>query len=258
MKNEYTQLLISLTRREYKTRYLGSVLGSYWNLVHPFVMILLYTIIFSQLMKTRLGLEQSKWAYSIYLCTGILAWNFFSEIVNRGTTTLIDNAAFLKKMKFPPYILFGALYMSAAINFLFGFAIFSVALSILHPIAWQNYLLSYLVALAFGGMGLGLGVALGCMNVFLRDFQQITSIVFQLWFWFTPIIYLYDALPVFAQNLLVYNPAFPFISALRTLLFYDKGLEYQDLMMMTFWISLTTGVAYWIYKKSVSLVRDQL
>lgn len=221
------------------------------------MMIFIYTVIFSRVMKSRLGSE-SGLAYSLYLCSGVLAWNFFSEIVNRGAVTLLDNAAFLKKMPIPPIVLFGATCASAAINFLISFSLFLVVLLAVKPVGIGKIGLFFGAVSMLGLFGLGLGVAIGCLNVFLRDFQQVTAIVFQLWFWFTPVVYLHDALPELARKALLLNPAFPFIKSFHDLLYFDQypSLRVWAAMIVTVVISISIGA--FVYKKSIATVRDQL
>jgi lipopolysaccharide transport system permease protein len=256
--NKNLSLLVSLTKREFKLRYLGSFLGSYWNLIHPLMMIIIYTVIFSRVMKAKLGGEQDTFAYSIYLCSGIFAWNLFSEVVNRCSMSLIENAGFLKKIALPPFIVFGASFLSALVNFCISFAIFSLFLFFARPVDPLNYILAILVTALLGLFGLGMGVFLGCLNVFLRDVQQMIALLFQLWFWFTPIVYLNSVLPDFAQKILLFNPAFPFIESLHILIFQNAlpPLKYAFLMLL--WTSIFGAIAWYTYKKSISLIRDNL
>jgi lipopolysaccharide transport system permease protein len=251
-------LLISLTKREFKLRYLGSLLGSYWNLIHPIVMILIYTVIFSRVMKAKLGTEHDTFAYSIYLCSGIFAWNLFSEVINRCSMSLLENAGFLKKIAIPPYIVFGASFLSAFVNFCISFGIFSVFLFILRPTGFMNYLCAIGITLLFGMFALGFGIFLGCLNVFLRDVQQMVAMIFQLWFWFTPIVYLHDILPDLAKKMLYFNPAFPFIETLHGLLYGNSGIRLDYMALMLLWTSVFGVLAWFTYNKSISLVRDNL
>lgn len=252
------RLLLDLTKRDFRLRYLGSVLGSYWNLIHPLVMILIYTMIFSQVMKAKLGGDGQPFAYSIYLCSGILAWNFFSEVVNRSATTLLENAGFLKKISIKPYVLFGATFLSALLNFTIAFGLFSLFLVFAKPVSLVSYLYYWGVVGALGGFALGFGTLLGCLNVFIRDVQQLLSVTFQLWFWFTPIVYLYDALPEIARRVLVLNPAFPYISSLHKLIYYGTYPDGQDIALMAFWTFGALLLGRFVYSKSISFIRDQL
>ncbi len=253
-KNIY--VLMSLIRRDIKVRYLGSLLGAYWNIIHPLMMIFVYTVVFSQVMKSRMQVDQGPFAYSLYLCSGLLAWNFFSEVLMKSTTTLIDNAHLLKKVPIPPFILFGMTLGSALINFVIAFAIYSVLLFFLKPVGLGVFLASLLVVLGFGLLGMSFGLVLGCLNVFFKDIQQVLIVIFQLWFWLTPVVYLYDFLPVVARQFLIYNPAFPFIEALHALLY--KGIYPQAglVIAMFVWIALGLSLACLIYRKTILFVKD--
>lgn len=255
IKNNF-YILTSLIRRDIKVRYLGSLLGAYWNIIHPLMMIFVYTVVFSQVMKARMQIDHGPFSYSLYLCSGLLAWNFFSEVLMKGTTTLIDNAHLLKKVSIPPFILFGMTLGSALFNFIIAFAIYSVLLFALKPVSFVVFLSALLVVLAFGVLGMCFGIILGCLNVFFKDIQQVLIVVFQLWFWLTPVVYLYDFLPVLARQLLIYNPAFPFIEALHELLYKGVYPEASLFATMFLWIMLASGVALLIYRKTIFFVKD--
>lgn len=258
LRKAHMRLLLDLTRREFKVRYLGSILGSYWNLIHPLIMILIYTMVFSRVMHNRLGADAGPFSYSIYLCSGLLAWNLLSEIMNRGAVTLLDNAGFLKKLSFPPVILFGASLASAFVNFFISFSIFLVILLIIKPMTPVLFLLYMLTVLLLALFGFGLAVGVGCLNVFTRDFQQMVSVVFQLWFWFTPIVYLTSALPELAKKLLYFNPAFAFIEPLHQLFYFQEVPEAKFWLMMVGWVTLSLAFGAFVYRKLISHVRDHL
>jgi lipopolysaccharide transport system permease protein len=252
------RFIIDLTKRDFKLRYLGSILGSYWNLIHPLVMILIYTLIFSRLMRARLGNDAGPFSYSIYLCSGLLPWNLFSEAVQRLTTTLLDNASFIKKVSLDPLTLFGATLLSSVVNFFIALTIFVIAASFVKTFSIP-LLLAYLgVAILFSLFGLGIGIGLGCLNVFIRDVQHLLSVIFQLWFWFTPVVYLSDTLPVFAQEVLKFNPAYPFIKSLHNLLYYQSLPDPKLVLAMFIWTALALTLGLLIYKRSISFARDQL
>ena len=118
----YRGFIIGSVRREFESKYRKSVLGATWTIVNPLAMIIVYTIIFSQLMKARLPGVDTPFAYSIYLCAGSLTWGLFIEIVSRGQNIFIENANLLKKISFPRLILPVILVLNACINFLIIFS----------------------------------------------------------------------------------------------------------------------------------------
>ncbi len=247
-----------MTKRDFKIRYLGSVIGSYWNIIHPLFMILIYTLIFSQVMHSRLGTHAGRYSYSLYLCSGLLAWNLFSEIINRGTLVLLSNADFIKKLSFRPVILFVSTYLTALSNFAISLAIFLVFLIPLHPPTILQFLGFLLASMLFALFALSISVALGCMNIFLRDVQQAVILLFQLWFWFTPIIYLHDVLPPIAKTLLYFNPAFPFIETMHKFLYFHESPEGSFWLLMLAWNVIAFLGARFVYKLTISRIRDSL
>lgn len=257
-RQQHFNLLLNLTKREFKIRYLGSVLGSYWNLIHPLMMILIYTLVFSRVMHNRLPNASSPWSYSIYLCSALLPWTFFQEVLQRNVTALLDNATFLKKISFPPGVLFGATVASAGINFAIAFFLFSLFLLVVKPVSALLFAVYLVIVALFALFGLGLGVGLGCLFVFLRDIQQMVAITMQLWFWFTPVIYLYDSLPSYAQKALLFNPAFPFVQSLHGLIYFEVLPSSQFWLLMLGWTLVSLLVGQFIYRKSIVMVRDYL
>jgi lipopolysaccharide transport system permease protein len=258
LKKGQLALIIDLTKRDFKVRYLGSFLGAYWNIIHPLVMILIYTIIFSQVMKSRLGENAGPFAYSFYLCSGLLLWNLFNESINRSTTTLLENSAFMRKVSFPAWNMFLVSISTALLNYFIAFAIFSIFLLFIgsfDPLFTLGYLA---VVAAMTCFALGIGFLIGCLNVFLRDFQQITTIVLQVWFWFTPVVYLKDNLPEFAKRLLWFNPAFPFIDGAHELLFFNRLPTLRHFGLMGVYVLLALTIGGFVYKKSISSIRDEL
>jgi lipopolysaccharide transport system permease protein len=110
----------------------------------------------------------------------------------------------------------------------------------------------------FALFALGLGITFGSLFVFVRDIQQVVQIVFQLWFWFTPIVYLTSVLPDYAQKILLFNPSFPFITALHDLMFFDRMPEALIWGLMGMWVTIALSVACFVYRRSITIARDYL
>src|SRR5665647_1200102 len=97
----YRGFILGSVKREFQFKYKESLIGSAWAVINPLAMILVYTVIFSQVMRTRLPGADSPFAYSIYLCAGLLSWGLFSEIALRAQNIFLENANLLKKISFP-------------------------------------------------------------------------------------------------------------------------------------------------------------
>ena len=119
----YRGFILSSVKREFQSKYKNSVLGVAWNILNPLAMIIVYTVIFSQIMRTRIPGSSSSFSYSIYLCSGLLMWTLFSEIVLRSQNVFIENANFIKKINFPKICLPVIVIFNALVNFFMFFAL---------------------------------------------------------------------------------------------------------------------------------------
>lgn len=202
----YRSFISSMVRREFQVRYLGSVLGAVWSILNPLAMIFIYTVIFGQVMRAKLPGVDDGTSYGIFLCAGLLPWTMFVETLQRCTSVFVDQGNLLKKMAFPRASLPVIVVLSSLLNFaiIFGLLLVVMALFGRTP-GWS--LLGFLPLLALQqAIAIGLGVALGVVNVFFRDVGHVVGILVQFWFWFTPIVYPVTILSDRLQSLLYLNP----------------------------------------------------
>lgn len=225
------QLIKDLIKRDFKLKYLGSILGSYWNFVHPIAMITIYTVIFSQLMHARIGNSQGPFSFTIYLCAGLLPWTAFSEMVTRGTVTFHENANFIKKVSFPKEILQTVVTGSSLLTLLISMSIYVVLIHLVSsPLTWVVVFLPFALICQIL-LASGLGMILSVLNVFFRDIQQFISIFFQVWFWLTPIVYLADLIPEKFRFFLLLNPMY-YIIKIYQKIFYEKVIPDSRILAM--------------------------
>jgi len=202
----YRGFIFGSVRREFQAKYRNSLLGAAWSVLNPLAMILIYTVIFSQVMKAKMPGVDSTFSFGIYLCAGVLTWQFFAEVVGRSQSIFIENANMLKKLSFPRLCLPAIVVLGAALNFAIVFALFTLFLILTGNFpGWSYFALLPLLVIQVA-FSIGLGVSLGVLNVFFRDVGQAFGVVLQFWFWLTPIVYPVTILPEFAQRLLVLNP----------------------------------------------------
>ena len=185
----YRGFILGNVKREFQSRYRSSMLGAAWSILHPLALILVYTIVFSQVMRARLPGADSPFAYGIYLCAGILTWTLFSEIVGRSQNVFIENANLLKKLNFPRACLPVMVVLSAALNFAIVWALFTLFLLVTGNFPGLVYVGLLPVLAVHIAFAVGLGVTLGVLNVFFRDVGQFFTIFMQFWFWMTPLVY---------------------------------------------------------------------
>lgn len=214
-----------MIRRDFKIRYLGSMLGSYWNFIHPVAMITIYTIIFSKVLKAKLGPEfaDDPYSYTLFICAGILPWTAFTELVSRSTSVFFDNANLVKKVNFPKEILLTITSGSATVNLGISMLIYAFLLIATGHGLSIHFMELPLIILLQSFFACSLGLVLGVLNVFFRDIQQMLPIVFQIWFWITPIIYTAQRVPEQFKGILLINPLYYFVSTYQHIMFLKSS-----------------------------------
>ncbi|GGP23638.1 transport permease protein [Silvimonas iriomotensis] len=229
----YREFVLGSVKREFQTRYRNSLLGAAWNVLNPLAMIVVYTVIFSQVMKARLPGVTNTFAYSIYLCAGSLTWGLFSEIVTRAQGVFIENANLLKKISFPRLCLPAIIICNAVLNFCIVFGLFSLFLILSGNFPGLPYLALLPVLVVMILFAIGLGITLGVLNVFFRDVGQFFGIFLQFWFWFTPIVYAANVVPERVRPLLQLNPMAGVVGACQTILVQGQWPQWSTLLPVT-------------------------
>lgn len=214
----YRGFILASVRREWRARYLGSQLGLSWAIIHPFALILLYTLVFARLMHPALAGHSGPFAYSIYLCAGLLTWNLFSELLGRSVGIFVNNANLLKKLSFPKLALPAIAVLSSLLHYAITLGLFlGFMLAIGQFPGWALLAVPLVIAILIL-LTLGLGLLAGVINVFYRDVEQFIALVLQFWFWLTPIVYVQGILPDWLRLLLALNPLQPIVQAMQTIL----------------------------------------
>lgn len=218
----YRYFILSSIRGEFRGRFARSSLGGLWFILHPLAQALIFSIVFVEVLQARLPAAQIEGAFPIYLLSGLAAWGLFSEILTRCMTVFIDQAPVLKKIAFPrlclPIIVGGAALINHLI--LLG-AVLAIVLFFGHLPGGAIIMLLLGIPLA-AGLAFGIGIILGVINVFARDVGQVASIVLQLWFWVTPIVYPLEIVPERFHFLLSINPMTPVVTLYQDALLFNR------------------------------------
>jgi lipopolysaccharide transport system permease protein len=249
-------LIVDLAKRDFTERYSGSALGFAWSFIYPLINILIYMIIFGSIMGARLPGMSSVWGYGIYLIAGLVPWTAFANTVTRSSTVFLDKKNIISKihLDLPTLPLF--IVLSETITFLVTLVIFLLIL-LFTGYSFSPYLLFipviYLIQQIFA---YALGFFLAMMVVFLRDLREVVTIGFQIWFWFTPIVYVFEILPSLAQQILFWNPALAFISAYHDIFILQKMPSFLYLSLVLIMSGILIVLDYAIFKKLEKDIRD--
>lgn len=200
-------LLSLLVRKELRVRYRGSVLGLVWSYVKPAVQLLVFYIALGKF----LSLDKAMPAYIIYLFSGIVVVNFFSEIFGNATRSVVNNADLVKKIYMPRELFPVASLFVAIVHMLpqlLVLLIASVAFGWSPDLASLVSLVGALVVTML--VGLGLGLLFGAVNVTFRDAENFVDLVLMMATWLSPVLYTWqkvaDVTPSWLFHLYQANP----------------------------------------------------
>jgi lipopolysaccharide transport system permease protein len=256
---QYRSFIFGSIKREFQSKYKNSILGIGWAVINPLAMIVVYTVIFSQVMKARLPGVDSTFAYSIYLCAGVLTWGLFAEIVGRAQTVFIENANLLKKLSFPRLCLPVIVVASALLNFAVIFSLFTLFLVMSGSFPGVTYLALIPLLMLQIAFSIGLGITLGVLNVFFRDVGQLFGVILQFWFWLTPIVYPANILPeMIGRHLMLWNPMAPIIAAYQSILVSGKWPEWGTLTIPLVISVLLCIMALRVFRRRSGEMVDEL
>ena len=237
---QYRDLIYQLVRRDIVARYKRSVLGIAWTMLQPLGMMIVLTIVFSQLFNTVEG-------YPAYLLGGLLPWIFFAQTTTSAIQQSVWGGTLMRRI-YVPYTAFPAAAVgTGVVNLLLSLVpLLGMMLIVGRPIRWTVLFLPIPIIL-LAAFALGVGLLLSSLAVRFPDIAEMYQIILQAWLYLTPIMYPSDILPEAYRNLLVYlNPIYYFILMFRVPL-YDGVLPSLPLALAATAIALVSLVTGWIY-----------
>lgn len=235
----YRDMIFSLVKRDLRGRYKGSVLGFLWTLINPLFQLIIYTLVFSFIM--RAGIED----YYLFLFVALIPWIFFSSSVHAGAGCIWSQKGMINKIYFPRAVLPIAHVISQLINMLLSFVVVFVVLLVagktLNPVAIA--FLPILVLVEFI-LALGMTFCVSSVAVFFPDLMQILGILMMLWQFLTPVMYAVESVPEHMQVYFGINPMTSVIDAYRDILYYAK-IPDMKVLLFSFGFSVLVLIIGW-------------
>ena len=227
-----------------QARYRGSILGYFWSLANPLLLLGVYSLVFTIFFP-----QQVVNPYPLFLFAGILPWTFFSAAVLESTTSIAGNAGLIKKVMFPAETLPLVVVFSHLVHFALALPVLFAAMGA-YAIAGQATipataaLVPFLMLLQTIFVA-GVVMVVASASVLLRDLRDIINNLMQLGFFITPIIYLIariDSRPM--RALLRLNPMTPFVVSYQDVLFFGRLPGLADALLMVFYsfVSMVAGI----------------
>ena len=228
----YREMIFSLVRKDLRGRYKGSVLGFMWTFINPLLQLIVYTVVFSTILKSNID------KYYLFLFVALIPWLFFSTSLTGGASCILSQKGMITKIYFPREVIPISHVTSGLVNMILCFiVVFAVVLFsgvTINPVALLYlpiiFMIEYILAL-------GVTFFASSITVFFRDFEHILGIISMAWMYMTPIMYSVDIIPTDLRPLFMLNPMTSIIIAYRDILYYGKVPD-----LVTLFNALVLGV----------------
>jgi lipopolysaccharide transport system permease protein len=217
----YRELLYFLILRDIKVRYKQTILGVTWVVIQPVVSMLVYSGLFGVLLQVPTG----GLPYPLFVLTGLLPWQYFTNALTKSTNSVVDNASLVSKIYFPRLIIPLAGVLSNLVDFfvsaiVLAFFLLAYRVSPTPAVVWLPFFLLLAILTAFG-----FGLWLSALNVRYRDVRHLIPFVVQIWMYLTPVVYGAALIPERFRWLLGLNPMSGVVEGFRWALVGSKSSQ---------------------------------
>jgi len=243
--SKYRYLLGQLVRRDILTRYKRSVLGVAWTMLNPLGTMLILTFVFSNFFKTEVA------HFPVYILSGLLVWNYFSQATNAAISGLVWGGSLLKRIYIPSAVFGVSAIGTALVNLIISIVPLVIVMLVDRaPFYWSLLFLpvSIVILTAFT---LGFGLFISSLAVFFPDVGEMYQVLLTAWMYLTPIIY---PETLISPNLLPFfkiNPMYWMVKMFRLPIFEGRIPNWQELLPAFSW-AVGMLVFGWIYFTSKS------
>ena len=235
------RLLWSLTKNEFKQKYVGNFLGIFWAFIQPAAMIGIFWFVFQVGFKSK---PVDNFPFILWLVTGMFPWFYFSEGLSMGTNSINANAFLVKKVVFRVSLL-PIIPLLSAISIHIFFIFFMFGMFIYYGYSPEIYwiqLIYYIFAMSV--LLLGLSWITSSLVIFFKDIGQLVAIVIQFGFWLTPIFWSMKMVPEKYHWIIELNPMAYIIEGYRNSMIYHKW----------FWTDVSMSIYFWTVTMVIFLV----
>jgi homopolymeric O-antigen transport system permease protein len=220
----YRDLVMMLVRRDFVATYKQTILGPVWFLLQPLMTTVVFTVVFRRIARVSTdGMPE----FPFYMC-GIVAWSYFADCLLKTSNTFVSNAALFGKVYFPRLAVPIATVLTNLLAFAIQFAFFLLFFLVfylrgapLHP-TWR-VLVTPLLLLQMGALGLGVGCLVSSITTRYRDLAMLVTFGVQLWMYASCVAYPLSQIPQDWRWVFILNPMVPIIEAFR-FAFFGKGI----------------------------------
>lgn len=251
IKNLYAHrwIIYRFTIRDLSKKYKGTYLGLLWSLVNPIVSLMVYTLVFGYVLNARFAVDydHNSAHYPLMLFCGIVIYSIFSGCISTAPNVIITNYNFVKKVVFPLEILVIKNFTSNLVNAFLGFLILLAVTVLFIDKISQTFFLFPLVLFPLFMLTLGLSWTLSAACVFIRDIGQVISVLLQLLFFMSAIVFPISAIPAKFQMAARLNPLVTIMENGRRTMIMGEDIEWGWWILVTVISFIVLQLGYFIF-----------
>lgn len=255
---QYRYFIGSSVMAEFRNRYARSRVGLLWAVLHPLATSAIFAYVLAEVIGSKLPGSSDPASYAVHLIAGMLAWNLFADVLSRSALVFLEYSAQIKKSAVPRICLPVIVVLTALLNNLLLWAASIAVLLLLGHYPGIEWLAVVPVVFVVLLLGLGIGFALGILNVFSRDVWQVTSVAIQLWFWVTPVVYSLAMVPEAQRSLLQQNPMTPIVTEYQNAILRHQWIDYGDIFWPLIVALLACAFSTWLYLRAANELADAI
>jgi len=239
-----------------RLKYAAADLGVLWNVLHPILLVLIYTFVFSYILKR--GHPNAEIPYWLFLCSGLLPWVAFTECVMQGANGFQRAAPFLRRLAVPEEVFIAERALSATIGLGVSFVVLLfVALFAGHRPTWYWALVPVALVL-LQALGFGIGLTLGTLCVFFRDIPPALPLLLRVGMWTAPVLYPASFIPESVRPYMMAHPVTPFMNLIRGLFIEGVMPEWWVWLVCLGWVIASVLVGSLVLRALRDEIRDVL
>ncbi len=237
-------MVATLVKRDMLEKYKGSFIGIFWSIIHPLMLLIIYTFVFSIIFKVRFGASHSIKNFAIYLFTAMLPWIAFSDALSRASDIMVKQVSLVKKTIFPIEILPFFISVSSIVTEFMALSVLFIIIIIFYKTV--GLALFFLLIIIFLQLVFTVSLAnlAAVLNVFIRDISQIINVVLMVWMFGTPILYSVSMIPDRFKFIYYMNPMAIIVTSYRWIILENKIPPFNDILLLC-------GITFFLFYISI-------
>ncbi len=239
-----------------RLKYAAADLGVLWNVLHPILLVLIYTFVFSFIL--RRGRADGDVPYWLFLCSGLLPWVAFTECVTQGARGFQRAAPYLRRLAVPEEVFIAERALSATIGLGISFVVLLIVALFYGLTPTWHWALLPVALLLLQGLGFGIGLTLGTLCVFFRDIPHALPLVLRVGMWTAPVLYPASLIPERIRPYTLAHPVTPSMNLIRALFLEGVMPAWWLWLLCLGWVVVSVAIGSFVLKALRSEIRDVL